>query len=228
MKAPPILAAASLLTLLVALTATVAQRGAAHDLRQELVTLTDALAASPPAAAAPVHPESAPLTDAERLELLRLRGQITRLRGEARGLAAAQQENTSLQQRLAAAKANPSSVQGALPAGYILRRTARNAGQATPAATVETFLWAIEHRDLNTLLGTLPPEAAQQFAAQLERQGEDFWKDAAKLPGMRVSEQKTLTDGSMELKLSFDIEGHADEQKTKARLVDGRWRIELR
>jgi hypothetical protein len=228
MKAPLLLATASLLALLLALLAVVAQRGAAHDLRQEIATLTATLTAPVPAAEAPVRPESAPLTEAERLELLRLRGQITRLRGEARGLAAAEAEHAALQQRLAAAKANPASIGAALPPGYILRRTARNAGQATPEATVETFLWAIEHRDVNTLLQTLTPADAQKLSEGLQRQGEDFWQGAAKLPGMRVSDQKPLADGSVELKLSIELEGTADQQTTKARLVDGRWRIEMR
>jgi hypothetical protein len=231
MKAPSVLTALSLLALLAALGMAAKQRSAAQGLRLEAAAIADSLATAAPAPSAPVEPvapAAEPLSEAERLELLRLRSQITRLRAEARGLEAAKQENASLKERRAAAKANPSSVQSALPTGYILRRTARNVGQATPEAALETFLWAVEHRDLNTLLGTLAPADAQKLAASVTREGEQFWEGVGKLPGMRMSEKQLLPDGSMEVKLSVELEGTGGEQTTKARLVDGRWRLELR
>jgi hypothetical protein len=232
MQAPLYLSVASLLLLLAGIGATFRQGNEARALRAELDALAGALAVADPVTdAAPAAPSAEPLTEAERLELLRLRNQVTRLRGESQGLEAALQENVSLTERLAAAKANPASAGVVLPPGYILRRTARNAGQATPEATVETFLWALEHRELPTLLQTLSPDAAQKLAEMItrsEQQGDDFWRDASKLPGMRVSDQKPMPDGAVELKLSMDIEGTADQQTTKARLLDGRWRLDLR
>lgn len=228
MKAPPLVVTGSLVTFLLALLAITAQRGAAHDLRQEMAGYTATLAEPPPAAPAADDAASTALTEAERLELLRLRGQLGRLRADARGLATAEQEHTNLQQRLTAVRANPGNLQNILPPGYILRRNARNAGQATPQATVETLLWAAEHRDLKTLLETLSPEEAQKMAEQVQRQGDKFWEGAAQLPGMWVREQRSLPDGTVELKLAVDPRGEGETQTMKSRLVDGRWRLDLR
>lgn len=234
MKTPLLLTLGSLAALLVALAGGWKQRSEAGALRLEVESLAGALAAAPaPAAAAPanvppVAPEVAPLTPEERLELARLRNQVTRLRGEVKGLAALRHEHDSLTQRLATARANPGSPLAALPPGFILRRTARNAGQASPEATVETFLWAVEHRDANALVQTLVPELGQRFAADLKREGASFWDGASKLPGLRIVESAAMPDGTMQLKLAIEPDGTADMQTMKVRQVDGLWRLEMR
>lgn len=229
MKVPLVLNVAASLVLLTGLASNLGQRNEAGTLR----ALRGALVAESNCPTIGTHPSApvageAPLTDTERQELLRLRGQITQLRREGGKLEAVTQENASLKQRLAVARADPASVGAALPPGYILRRTARNAGQGTPQATVETFLWALENRDPLTLLQTLAPEDAQKLQEEIQKAGEEFWKTSAKLPGMKLGEQKALPDGSVEFELSIDIEAGSEGRKTTARLQDGRWRIKLR
>lgn len=229
MKAPLFLSLASLLLVLAVIGVAFRQGKEARSLRAEVDALAGALAvAAPVADGAAAAPAAEPLTAAERLELLRLRNEVTRLRVESRGLEAARQENAQLKGRLGSAQASPGALQSALPAGYILRRTARNVGQATLEATVETFLWAIEHRDVAVLQQTLTPEAAQTFARGLQQDREEFWAHASLLPGLRISGQQAQPDGSVEFRMSFDLEGDENLGTTKARLVEGRWRLELR
>ena len=42
-----------------------------------------------------------------------------------------------------------------------------------------------------------------------------------------MSDKKVLPDGSVQVKLGVELDDHGDEQITKFRLVDGRWRLEL-
>lgn len=74
--------------------------------------------------------------DRLRLEAAALRAKIAEVSAQARQLAAA----------------NPGHQPDAVPMGKVLRgRDARDAGQATPEAAMETFIWAMMNRDTNRL-----------------------------------------------------------------------------
>jgi RNA polymerase sigma factor (sigma-70 family) len=78
------------------------------------------------------------------------RADLERLRREASALGAKIAECTAQAQRLLAA--SPAHKPGSVPLGKVLRMgELRDAGQNTPEATMETFLWAMLHGDTNRI-----------------------------------------------------------------------------
>lgn len=185
---------------------------------------------TPPALSATNNEEA--LTDAERTELLRLRGEVTTLNGRLGELASVEQRHNALRAQLNKARANPRSVEAVVPEGYILRTKARNAGWATPEAALETFLWAIEHRDQTALLNTITsdkPELLSDLADPAKLQ--TFWAEVGTVPGFQPVEKTPQPDGSVAMKLAV-IPGNTDDrlsvESMSARLIDGQWKLEFR
>ena len=86
------------------------------------------------------------------------RADLERLRGETTALRARMDEFSAQTQQLAATSLVHKP--GGIPLGEVLRaRDARDVGQATPAATMQTFLWAIFHGDTNRLAQLLVMDA---------------------------------------------------------------------
>jgi len=158
-------------------------RNQAQDLRARAETLTNeprAEAESPIAAA----PQAGP-----SLELLRLRSQVGQLERRKRELTGVTEENKRLQAQLAT---KPTGGTGGvpLPAGYIRRAEAKLSGFGTPEDSLQSFLWAIEHRDLPTLMQAFEPEQAKSLAEQVEEQGsEKFFKEPNVIPGLYISQR---------------------------------------
>ncbi len=145
MKAKTILAGAVLsVALLVPL---VRQENALANARVEQQDLTRAQSAVGMPAAASASTRGAP-TDNDRNDLSRLREEYAALRARLAGL------------NRQAAEAQPASGKEAAPAlATITLANARDAGEATPAALLETQAWAMLHGETNRLaqLAVAPP-----------------------------------------------------------------------
>ncbi|MCP5520238.1 MAG: hypothetical protein H7A46_01665 [Verrucomicrobiales bacterium] len=189
--------------------------------------------ATPPASSPPPAANtSEPLTDEERTELLQLRGEVTTLNQRLGELASVEQRHDALQAQLDKARVNPKSVEAVVPEGYILRTKARNVGQATPEAALETFLWACEHRDEKALRDTVlwnPPDLFSGPEGQARIQG--FWDEVGKLPGFQPVEKTPQPDGSVAIKLAV-TPGSGNDPTSQAHMiarpVDGGWKLEFR
>lgn len=139
------------------------------------------------------------LDETERLELLRLRAEVTRLHERQRELASARTENAALQARAATDSAAPTA-----PPGWVRRKDARFAGLETPEATLQSFFWAIEQRNTNALLQALTPEAAQTMQDAMSRPGtEGFWEQGRLVPGFRIVETETRSETEVVVKVEF-------------------------
>lgn len=177
-----------------------------------------AAAASPGAAA-----ESGQRSEADLLELMRLRNEVAQLRQRQRELANAQAENNALRQRVAAAPASASAV--ALPPGYIRRKDAQLAGYQTPEAALQSFIWAIANKNTNTLCQVLDREAASNLFEDLHRKGPDeFWKEVSIIPGFRIIGNRANSENSSELTVEF---APGDEQKITAMKNGEEWKLIL-
>jgi hypothetical protein len=156
-------------------------------------------AAATPDPAAP-GPAGGALSDAEHLELLRLRGQIKPLAERVAGIAVLSNQNVRLQGKLAAAKATPAVP----PPGYIRRADTRNRGHATPEAAIETFFWAAQNHDTNALLASIAAPMRESMARQLAEQGtEEFFKTQMRIPGFRVADRKDNGPDEVILTIEF-------------------------
>lgn len=165
--------------------------------------------------------EPAP-TPVARVELMRLRSQVTELRERVR-------DKERVSNQLAQARSQLAAVDryanGRVPAGFRRRQDARQIGGATPDGAVETFFWAIEHRDTNVLLQSVLPEAREQLHSQMATRGSAEFFDGAKfLSGFLIVGRTNLAPDLMELQVEV---GAATPMPMKLRLMDGAWRLGL-
>jgi hypothetical protein len=174
--------------------------------------------------------QSAALQSGPPIELLELRGEVTRLKSRQRELAAARAENEQLQAQLAAKRTNAAAATPTLPPGYILKSKAQWRGFNTPEDTLQSFLWAANSRDLTNLMQTMTPEMAQQILLETQRSGrsmEDFFKGAEALPGMRILSRTQEAADRVLLQVEM-IPGMDKPEPMRLRLINGQWKMEMR
>ncbi len=237
MKAPPLLAIIGAVILLGAVTMGLLNLQTLSDLgvQQQALAAVHAgniEAAGPQAEHIPTETPSEvvePLSADEQKELLQLRRQHTELNRRMRELGAVETRHAELSRRLATSRDDPDSPSVVLPEGYMLRREAVNRGLASPEASLETFLWALENRDESTLFRTLTPESANEWGERMTRQGkEEMWNEAAAVPGFKIHDTESQPDGSLKVQLLI-IPGEEPTRNPPSltmRNINGEWRIE--
>jgi hypothetical protein len=156
-------------------------------------------------------------------ELLRLRGEVGVLMRRRRELDAVQKENQSLRLQLASAPTNNLSARR-LPPGYIRKAQAQMAGYNAPEDTLQTFLWALAHRNYQGLLEAFSPQAAQQFASNIPAaQSSNFFHEVETvLPGLGIVGRKDLADGAVELTVEL-IPGM--DKPLRFERINGQWKL---
>jgi len=148
-------------------------------------------------------------------ELLQLRNELNRLNRRKAELAAMRVENERLKQQLAASRTN----RGGLPPGYLRKSEARMVGYQTPEAALQTFLWAMQNRNLTNFLETLTPESV----ALAHRAPEQIFEGSEALIGLGVLERERLPDGSMRLRLQ--IMPDLPPANVLFRLIGNEWKM---
>lgn len=215
------------------LMATVAMVGRQHQqvselrsLAQELQSRTEALTNETPAAPEASQPVGPATHAGPSLELLRLRSQVGQLERRKRELAGVTEETKKLQAQLTS-KATNGTGGVPLPAGYIRKSAAKFTGLGTPEDSLQSFLWAVEHRDLPTLTQCFDPESAKDIAARLEREGstEEFWKEAGILPGLLITGREQKADGTIVLSVQIVPDDETAKTKMRFRQFNGNWRL---
>ena len=220
------------LPVIAAVAALVGGTAAFHQQAQvaELTTRTQELQRVRPApgtrqapAAPPTRPDDS-LSAADKLELLRLRGEVTRLCDRQRELAPVRVENQSLRAQTAAQGTSTGGSRVPLPPGYVRRQDAQAVGQATPEAALQTFFWSLEHRDTNALFQVLTAEGAQGMQNELERHGaEEFWNLLRVVPGYRLVRSEPRSDDEVALHYDF-LPGDSAQQMTAIK-TEGQWKL---
>jgi hypothetical protein len=216
------------LVCLAALSAAMIQGRQLSDLRAEQRRLVaqfagpeaSGLAASPQGQAGG-GPSTAPVSP----ELLRLRNEVTRLAALQRELAPARANNERLRLQLAAAGTN--NVPGrALPPGYLRRADATMAGYNTPEDTLQSFLWALHHKDSLHVLQTFTPAAVQQFQtlnSETAQGAEALLRQMEAFIGMAVVGKDPLPDGSVQVRVL--VAPDAPPVPFRLQSIDGQWKI---
>ncbi|MBE7502080.1 MAG: hypothetical protein HS113_17650 [Verrucomicrobiales bacterium] len=147
----------------------------------------------------PSPPAPSELSETEKLELIRLRGEVTRLRQQVRDLDGVRAEHQRLRTSLglppAPTNAAPPGASGATgtgavlppPARYLRRQDAQFAGFATPEAALQSVLWAIEHRDANALLSSTTEDVRGRLLEVLASDhAERMWEGLRLVQGLRL------------------------------------------
>ncbi len=156
-------------------------------------------------------------------ELLRLRSAVTQLEARRRELAGVRAESERLRAQLANRDTNgPAGFR--LPPGYVRKSEARMVGYSTPDDTLQSLLWAIQNRDLTNLLQAFTPEMAKEIRDGIALSNDDYFREAAGLPGMAILGRKQLPDGSVELGVVM-VPGQ-ESPRIHLRQVGGQWKID--
>jgi hypothetical protein len=92
---------------------------------------------------------------------------------------------------------------------------------------LHSFLWAVEHRDLPTLMQFFDPESAKDITARVERDGstDEFWKEAGIVPGLLITRREPKDDGTIELAVQIVPNDEASTQKMRFKQFEGQWRL---
>ncbi|HHY86040.1 MAG TPA: hypothetical protein GYA07_11005 [Verrucomicrobia bacterium] len=191
-------------------------RSSHNDLAMQLASI----GAAPPGggrsrAVAPVN--DSPVSP----ELLRLRNEAAQLAQRRRELSGVQAEHDRLQAQVAARNANTLT----LPPNYIRRSEARWVGLSTPEGALESFLWAMNSRNVTKLARVLIPEAAEKMFEAFERNPDMF--EAIPFPGFRPVKQEMQPDGSIHITVEF-APGQPVPEPLPLRRVGSEWRLDLR
>ena len=157
-------------------------------------------------------------------ELLRLRNQVNQLTKRQRELGGERKENAQLKAQLVSRTNSPAGA--ALPQGYIRKSQARMVGYSSPANTLESLLWAIQSKNLESIMQAFTPENAARITDELKRSGKseaEFFQKADELPGLNILRQESLPDGTIALEV--EIVPGLDAHKFVLRQVAGEWKI---
>jgi hypothetical protein len=176
---------------------------------------------APPSADQTVaEPEDSSSRIAATPELLRLRGEVTRLEARRRELASVSAQNASLRTQVATQGTN-AGTGIPLPPGYVRTGEARLVGYGSPQDTIQSLLWAVRNKSSAHFLQAFSPELAQQF--QTEGAFEKIFQDADQVPGMALVESHQMEDGSVEAKL--EVVPDSEGPPVKFRQINGEWKI---
>lgn len=185
-----------------------------------------AAAAQTPAAPATSSDDTsqAPVSQDDGLpELLKLRSEVTRLSARKRELSGVEAEAEQLKAQLAMAQTNGNR----LPPGFIRKTEAQMVGFSTPENTLQTFLYAIQHRDAAVALQAVTPSQAERLRERLDPAHDPengFFKRAGAIPGFVIQGRQTLADGSVELQVSAKPGEPA--QGLRFQQVAGEWKLD--
>ncbi|HSY19054.1 MAG TPA: hypothetical protein VK815_11995 [Candidatus Acidoferrales bacterium] len=195
-----------------------AQLKAEHDRLSNLVAQADSPAAN----------QSLP-------ELLRLRGEVTRLRQQTNELQRLQAQNERLQSAAAQAGTNQSSSAGtssAAPARTPLavypKSTWAFAGYATPEATFQSMNWAALNGNLDSFLSGLSPDAQQDLARQMGDKPaseaiDELKNNLNKHESVSILSKNQISDSEVELEIQPD--GGDGPEKLTFKKIDGQWKF---
>jgi hypothetical protein len=160
-------------------------------------------------------------------ELLRLRGEVTRLAGRRRELAGLAGENERLRAQLASRGTN-GAAGFRLPQGYVRRSEARMAGYNTPDDTLQSLLWAIQNHDLTNMLQAFSPERIEHLRGEIaksNRSPEDFFRDAEALVGMGIVRREQDAAGDS-MVVEVEMIPGLPRQQFSLRRINGEWKID--
>lgn len=210
------------------------ERSASQQLRADNASLradqeeTDRLAAENQELTALRATPVEPLSAADRSELLRLRNEVRRLRGQRGELDKLRAANQRAAAELKDGKFTPRRL--ADEPGAVPRDKWVPAGFATPEAAVQSFFAAVVSSDPNQLLACGTPKFAEMMKKEMAKDPEkfrqEFQLEMGKLTtasAFRIVELKPRGNGGMEARVQFTINGEA--MPLPLQQIGNEWRL---
>jgi RNA polymerase sigma factor (sigma-70 family) len=171
------------------------------------------------------------ISDDQKSELARLRGEVPRLRAEANQAEKLRQEINRLRSvRVEPPKTQPQNTaqQDTFP-----RETWAFAGYASPESAMQSFAWAALQGDMNTFLNSLAPEGQSREREKWQRNGRNetqirdgLVKEFGQTKAIRIEEKQAISDTEVILSLFIEREkGDSETAKLKVRRIDNEWKM---
>ena len=171
-------------------------------------------------------------------ELLKLRGEVTQLRGQTNQIAALMDANQKLRASLADSKIVQTNVtlrpmkknpEDALPQDIHPKETWGYRGYSTPDATIESMSWAMFKGDKAAFMAGLSPEVLAKMSTDIEN---DFDKELTSrdVGEFRILDRQTLADDETAITIystrknaNGDYVGNSENLVFKK--IDGQWKV---
>ncbi len=198
-----------------------AQHGEINNLRAGQDRITTQMAVETKSSLPAAGPDNTSSSVSITPELLRLRGEVTRLEARRRELASVSAQNASLRTQLASRGTN-AATGVALPPGYVRAADAKFVGYGSPENTIQSLLWAVNNHDGARFLEAMTPETARHLSGILTN---DFFPDASEMIGMRIASSRQLEDGSIEAKI--EVMPREDPEPVTFRQINGEWKMSI-
>jgi len=145
-------------------------------------------------------------------ELLRLRGEVSRLRAQTQDSSKLRGENERIAAEIASGKFAPRRL--ANMEGFLPREQWESAGLATPEAAVQSYFAAMVSANVDLLLRCLTPENAEPMRRLFQEDPVRFRTDQkqtaqvfGKAAGLRVTGQQQISEDSISLQVQFAADG---------------------
>lgn len=195
------------------------------ELRRQLAAASQADSIlAPPVDEAAVSPgtgaRATPLTEAEKLQLLRLRAEVSRLRQAVK--------STATTRNPSHAPGATNVINAAVPPSYRLAAQWEFKGFESPEAAIESFFWAARNRDTNAITQALPPAplAATGTKPTLV-EFDSVFNAVGNLPGIQLLSTRLVSDTEAEVELQFDPRPDGLRDKLKCRRIGVEWRLDM-
>jgi hypothetical protein len=168
------------------------------------------------------------LTQSDKLELMRLRNEVTQLRSSNAALAKIESENARLRTELLSARA--ADPNNGAPPGSIARDQWSFRGYATPDAAYVSALWAMKEGRVDTLLSSLTPEQRQQFETDNQTNSQQeitdrLKKEVASMSAVHITSREQVSPG--EVVLGIQVHTHPNvrlRNQVRMHLVNNEWK----
>jgi hypothetical protein len=108
----------------------------------------------------------------------------------------------------------------------VRKSEARLLGYNTPDDTIQSFLWAIQNRDLTNLLHAYATEPSPQALHGILQTSasNDVFRNLSAVVGMAILSRKELSNGRIELEV--ELGPNMPPAPFRLRQVDGLWKID--
>jgi type II secretory pathway component PulJ len=168
-----------------------------------------------------VRQAASPLAGDQLSDLLRLRGEVIRLRRQSNELANLKEQNGLSRTGSAGTATARPDVQSYT---YLPKESWAFVGYDTPEATLQSVWWSVSRGDTQTFLASLTPDRLKQIQAAdiSENQFEGGLKEeASKIKGFQIVKATNLADDQMVLDVSFD----GEVRQVKLERIQGLWKL---
>ena len=167
------------------------------------------------------------LAQPEKLELMRLRNEVTQLRASNQALVKLEAERTRLLAENEALSGRSANSQGFPTSQSVPRDQWTFQGYATPEAAFMSGMWSMKEGQVQTLLESFTPEERQRFEQQNAGKTEAeiaarFQKEFGRVTGVRVLAQKEIAPN--EVVLDVYLEGLGGMKKYRMNQVGQEWK----